>query len=444
MAQIITMPKLGLTMTEGTISKWCKSEGEAVKIGDALFEVSTDKITNQVEAESEGVLRKILVPEGEAVPVTAPVAVLAAAGEDISGALKEAGANTADAPSEEKAEAPAAANAAAPAASSGSVIASPLAKKLARENNIDLSLLKGTGPEGRIVEKDIKIYMEERSKKVKATPAAGKMAADIGVDLNSIDKQGRIMKEDVLAAARPKAAPQAQAVPLLHEDTKVAPSTMRKVIAERMSASWSLSPRVTFNMEVDVTNMKGFRENLKEPAAAEGAKLTFNHILMKICAKALTEFPYINASFDGRDIILHKDVNIGMAVALDEGLLVPNVKAVQGKSLLQIAKETEKQVEAARKGALLPDDMTGGTFTITNLGMFGIESFSPIINQPELAILGVNAIIEKPVAVKGQVVIRPMMNLSLTADHRVIDGAMAAKFMARIRELIENPYLLLL
>lgn len=443
MAHIITMPKLGLTMTEGTITKWCKSEGEAVKAGDILFEVSTDKITNQVEAETEGVLLKILVNEGQEIAVIAPVGILGSAGEDISGVLKETGAAEASEKVEEKEEAAAAVAAEAPAVvSNGFIKASPAAKKMARDNNIDLLLLKGTGPEGRIVEKDVKTYIEDNSSRIKVSPVAGKMAKDMGVDLEAIGKQGRIMKDDIIAAAQPKAAAPVMTV---QEDTRVVPSGIRKVIAERMSASWSISPRVTYNLELDVTNMKAFRSSLKDACAAEGAKLSFNHILMKICAKALTEFPYINASFDGKEIILHKDVNIGLAVALDnDGLIVPNVKGVQSKSVLEIAKETEDKIEAARKGALKPDDMTGGTFTITNIGMYGIESFSPIINQPELAILGVNAIIEKPVVVDGQIVIRPMMNLSLTADHRVIDGAMAAKFMARIKQLVENPYLLMI
>jgi len=436
-AELVTMPKLGLTMTEGTVSKWCKSEGDAVNKGDVLFEVSTDKITNQVEADAKGILRKVLVPEGGVAPVTAPVAIIAEEGEDITLLLNAAYAGgDAAAASEEKVEASIDKAQDTHVVRESQIKASPAAKKMAKDNKVVLSLIRGTGPEGRIIEKDIKAYIESKEK-VKVSPTAAKLAADHGVDVNTIDKQGRVMKEDVI-----KAIP-AESKALL-EDTRVSPSQIRRVIAERMSISWSTSPRVTYNMEIDVSQMKAFRENLNEICIAQGVKLSYNHIIMKICAKALTEFPYINASFDGREIILHRSVNIGMAVALEGGLIVPNVKDVQSKSLLEIAVDTERLVKAARESSLKPDDMTGGTFTITNLGMFGIETFSPIINQPELAILAVNAIIDRPVAREGQVVIRPMMMLSLTADHRVIDGAVAAKFLARLKQLMENPCLLLL
>lgn len=434
MAQLIIMPKLGLTMTEGKVAKWYKNEGDKVAVGDVLFEVATDKITNQVESDSEGILLKRLVPEGDDAPVSAPVGIVGSSGEDISGLLG----GTLDA-EQKKAEETAAAfdNKSEPAVKNeGNVKASPAAKKLARDNNIDISLIKGTGPEGRIVEKDVKLYIEDSTRKVKVSPAAGKLAADLGVDISSIDKRGRVMKEDVYKAYKPAEENM--------EDERVIPSGMRKVIAERMFQSWTTSPSVTFNMEADVSKLKAMRDSLKDECGREGVKLSYNHILMKICARALKEFPYINASYDGREIILHKNVNVGLAVSVEGGLLVPNVKGAQSKSLLQIAKETDNLVSLARKGGLNPDDMTGGTFTITNLGMYGMRSFSPIINQPELAILGVNAIVEKPVVENGEVVVLPMMNLSLTADHRVVDGAEAAGFLARIVELIENPNLLLL
>jgi pyruvate dehydrogenase E2 component (dihydrolipoamide acetyltransferase) len=434
------MPKLGLTMTEGRISKWCKAEGEAVKVGDVLFEVSTDKITNQVEADAEGVLLKQLLPENADAPVTAPVGIIGAPGEDISGLTGGSGTTAAEAREEKVSTI----QHAAPQASAADsfVKASPAAKKLARDNKLDVSLVKGTGPDGRIVERDVLAYLEGIKKQVKISPAAAKMASDLGVDVSAIDKQGRIMKEDILMAVKPDFTRETAVTAV--EDTSVRPSAMRRVIAERMSASWSTSPRVTFNMEADVSNLKAFRNSLKDASEKGGVKLSYNHILIKICAKALGEFPYINASFNGSEIILHRSVNVGLAVSVEGGLVVPNVKDVQSKPLFQIARETEDLIAASRKNTLTADDMTGGTFTITNLGMYGMESFSPIINQPELAILGVNAMIDKPVVVEGQIVIRPMMNLSLTADHRVVDGAEAARFLARIKQLIENPYLLLL
>lgn len=225
--------------------------------------------------------------------------------------------------------------------------------------------------------------------------------------------------------------------------SEVVPATgIRKIIAERMTESWHTSPRVVYNISVDVTNMKTFRKKLNEEYKEKGTKISYNHILMKICAQALTEFPYVNASFDGNNIVLHKSVNIGLAVSIENGLMVPNSKDVHEKSFVELVEDVERLIDGARKMKLNYDDITGGTFTITNLGMYGMETFSPIINQPEVAILGVNAMTDKPVVIDGEITIRPIMNLSLVADHRVIDGALAAQFIARIKELVENPNLL--
>jgi pyruvate dehydrogenase E2 component (dihydrolipoamide acetyltransferase) len=211
-----------------------------------------------------------------------------------------------------------------------------------------------------------------------------------------------------------------------------------------MTLSRATIPSVAYDMDVDFTALAEFRAKVKAEGAKRGVKISYNHILMKICAAAVKDVPLANSSFDGDAILLHGNVNIGLAVAVDGGLLVPNVKAVQEKSLLEIAEETERLVEQARSGKLALEDMQGGTFTITNLGMFGTKSFTPIVNPPEACILGVNTITEKPVVVDGAVVIRPMSVLSLVADHRILDGAEAARFLARVRELAENPWLLLL
>ena len=218
---------------------------------------------------------------------------------------------------------------------------------------------------------------------------------------------------------------------------------LRRSIAANMSASWATSPRVTYTHPVDVTAMKDLRAKLKDGLKEQGIKLTYNHIIMKVVAKALTEFPDINASFAGNMLTRHIHVNMGLAVAKGDGLIVPNVKSCEEKSLAEIAKETEALIEATRFGKIAMEDMTGGTFTISSLGPYGITNFSPIINQPELAILGVCDMVDTPVVRDGQIVIRSMMNLCLTADHRVIDGVMASKFLKRICELLENPYLLL-
>ncbi|MGI6792577.1 dihydrolipoamide acetyltransferase family protein [Aminivibrio sp.] len=264
------------------------------------------------------------------------------------------------------------------------------------------------------------------------------MAADLGVDITGLETQGRVMKADVATAAS-----QAKPFPGA-EDVRIPLTRMRKIIAERMSLSRATIPSVTFNMEADFTALMEFREKIKAEGAKKGVKISYNHILMKICASAVKEVPLANASFDGDAIVLHGNVNMGIAVSVDGGLLVPNVKAVQAKTLLEVALETEHLVEQARSGKLGLEDMQGGTFTLTNLGMFGMHSFSPIVNPPEACILGVNAIVEKPAVVNGSVVIRPMSVLSLVADHRILDGAEAARFLARIREMVENPWLLLL
>lgn len=278
----------------------------------------------------------------------------------------------------------------------------------------------------------------------KTSPMAAKLADELGVDLRQIQVDGRVMKADVLHAAGVGTKEEQSYVCEQSNDlpsVKVAP--LRRSIAANMSASWTTSPRVTYTRPVDATGMKELRSKLKDTLKEQGIKLTFNHILMKVAAKTLMEFPDVNASFADNMLTRHRHANVGLAVAKDEGLIVPNVKNADVKTLAEIAQETEALIEATRMGRLSLEDMTGGTFTISSLGPYGITSFSPIINQPELAILGVCDIVDTPVVRNGEIVIRPMMNLSLTADHRVIDGVMASKFLQRMAQLLENPYLLL-
>jgi len=441
MAKIVKMPKLGLTMTEGTIVKWNKKEGEAVAAGEVLLEVATDKLTNEVQVDESGVVRKIFVQEDETVECLKPIAIIAAADEDISALLKEADQGSEDAAVADTAEIAAAEKTEEPAnvKPDGRVIAAPAAKKLALEKGIDISLVAGTGPNGRIVSKDVEDYIENETKRMKVSPVAAKIAEELKVNVNEIGKEGRVMKADVLGYAnKGVAAPAARA----EETVKL--SQMRKTIASHMSSSWTTSPRVTFNIPVDTTAMQELRSKVNPILKEQGIKISFNHILMKVCAKLLMEIPAINASLSGDMLTLHPSANIGLAVSLNEGLVVPNVKNCDAKSLSEIAVETDKLVAAARDNKLTMDEMTGGTFTITNLGAYGITSFSPIINQPELAILGVNAIVDTPVVVDGQIVIKPMMNLSLTADHRIVDGVLAARFLQSLTEYLENPCMLLI
>jgi len=401
MATVITMPKLGLTMTSGSVAKWHKKEGDRVEKGEVILEVSTEKITYKVEAPESGVLRKILVQPGTKVPIGTSLCIIAAPDEDISELLKEAPtAPAAEKPAQPEAKpAPVAAK---PAGEEVLIKATPIAKKIAKEQGIDLALVTGTGPGGRIVEKDVLDFIERQKAAAKAKPVA-------------------------------KAAPL----------KRIALSDVRQVIAEKMSTSWQNSPMVTLNADVDCNLLKKLREDLKSSFKEKGLNLSYNYILIKACSVALKEQPMLNSYLEGNEVVLYDEVNIGLAVATEEALLVPVVKDVAGKNLYEIASDGDALIEKARKGELAIDDVTGGTFTITNLGMFGVRDFTPIINPPQCAILGVGEMKDKPCVCDGQIVVKPMMTLSLTFDHRIVDGAQGAMFIRRVKELLENPLLLL-
>lgn len=449
MAELIVMPKLGLTMTEGTISNWRKAEGDTVTQGEILFDVETDKISNEVEAKLGGVLRKIIVEEGT-VDIFQPVAVIGDANEDISALLGGGGGQAAPAP--EQAGAPADAGAVAVAAgeaavhaSGGRIKASPYARRTAAGLSVDLQQVKGTGPQGRITEGDVRKYADEggsgAAAKVKISPAAAKEAAALGIDPSGLHKEGRIMKEDIrsFAAASSKTAVQTAVQAAAQEVTRVPMNSMRRIIAKRMLESQAVSPTVTYNMKLDTTALGVLRQQLKDTL-----KVTYTDLLVSIVARTLLEFPLLNCSIEGSELVLRNYANIGVAVGLEEGLVVPVVKNASQKGLAEISEDVRRLAAGARNSTLTSDELAGGTFTITNLGMYGMESFSPIINQPEVAILGVNAIVDTPVAVNGEIVIRPLMNLSLTADHRAVDGAVAAQFMQKIKAYAEKPALMLL
>ncbi|WP_163427527.1 dihydrolipoamide acetyltransferase family protein [Eubacterium pyruvativorans] len=402
MAEKILMPKMGMTMTEGTVEEWKVKEGDTVKTGDILFTASTDKITNDVESQHDGTILKIIVPEGTTVDVYSVVAYIGAAGESI---LDEENASPTPAENEPSAEPSAASGPSAGSSpASDQVKASPAAKKLAREKGIDLSLVTGTGPNGKIKIEDVEQYLEA----------------------------------DVEAAAH--------SVPPEEDDNNLPPKKvdpLRRSIAKNMTESWHISPRVTYTRPVDMTEAKEMRRRLKDAMGNQGLKITYNHILMKVCARVLMEIPDVNGSFSDNMLTHHRHANVGLAVAKGDGLIVPNVKRCEEKSLTEISREMDALIRKTRNGDVALEDITGGTFTISSLGPYGITSFSPIINQPELAILGVCDIVDTPVVRNGEIVIRPIMNLSLTADHRVIDGVKASRFLQRVAEILENPYLLM-
>lgn len=433
MATEYKMPQLGLTMTEGTVTKWFKAVGDTVVVGDVLVEVATDKITNQLEANVAGVMLKIIVAEGATAPVQAVIAMIGQPGEQVESVAKAAApvaelmqAATVPATTENASENIAAFSA------GGRIKASPYAKKLAAAQGLDLSIVTGTGPGGRIVERDIREHSATAS--LKASPLALKLAAEHQVDLAAIKKDTRIMKEDVLSAIVKSAG--ATAV-----DAGQPLTGIRKVIAERMSLSWRTAPHVHLTVEVDMTAALALKDKLSQ---ATGQKSSVTELVVKCAAHVLREFPIVNASLVENKIVIHNQVNIGVAVALDDGLIVPVVQNADQKSLTGLREAIVSLGGRARTGKLLPDEISGGTFTVTNLGMFGTDHFTPVINPPESAILGVCRIVEKPVVQAGATVIRPMSNFILGFDHRLIDGAVGAKFMARLRELLENPALLLI
>ena len=432
MARELVMPKLGLTMTEGTIIKWFFNEGDSINEGDVLYEVETDKLTNEVTADTGGILRKIIVHEGEAAPVKSLVGVIADEKEDISNIIGDAAANNESEPALEVVETNIKAEEDVIVNKNDYILATPYAKKLANDRNIDLSKINPSGYNGVMLSKDVKQFKEE---KIKATPTAVKMAENKGIDLADIYNGNRITKSDILAF---------EGRQISEDSTEVVKtSNMRKIIAQRLKTTWAGTPMVTFNMEADMTELINLREKLKPIYYEDGLKLSYNHIIMKILSILLIKYRDLNASFEDDTIIYHNNVNLGIAVDVEKGLIVPNVKAIEKMTLREISSLTEKLIDSARTNKLNHNDLAAGTFTITNIGMYGMESFTPIINKPEVAILGINRIADKPVVINKEIKIRPMMNLSLTTDHSLVDGALSARFLKEVVDMIENPYLLI-
>ena len=425
MAKKVVIQRMGQTMKEGTIVRWMKADGESVKAGDHIYELEYDKSTVEVEAPVDGTLH-ILVEEGATLPVGTKVAEILGEGETAAPAPT---APTA------AAEAPAAAGDSAPAVAYG---ISASAKRMIRQNGLRAEDIRPANGR-RIMPADVTAYMnglnQQTAAPVKASPLAAKVAEKIGLDLHDVPAGNRVMAQDILQYLQGHPAGGAAV-----QTEEVQPmSGMRRAIAKNMLASHMTSPTVTYNTSVDMFEMKRYREQLK----SKNVKVSYTDLLVKFVSKALLEFPLLNCTVNDDKVTYKHYVNMGVAVALDNGLVVPNVVDADRKSLTQISAELKELAAAARAGTLSSDKMENGTFTITNLGMYGIEHFTPIINQPEVAILGVNAMIDTPVVRNGEVVVRPIMNLSLTADHRVVDGSVAAEFLQRVRELLENPALML-
>ncbi|MBI5014477.1 MAG: 2-oxo acid dehydrogenase subunit E2 [Deltaproteobacteria bacterium] len=432
----VAMPKWGLTMKQGKLVRWLKKEGEAVKKGEDLFEVETEKITNKAQASATGVLFQILVQPGTTVPTGSVLAILAEPGEKperLSGPV--AGAGPIAGPAEEVLPKPGETKAA------PYVPATPVARRLAKEIGIDLSEVRGTGPEGRVTEADVTRFREESPPEPKATPLAREMARQAGLDLALVQgtgERGKITKEDVeRALAPPKPEAPARGV------RSVPFSGMRRIIAENMQASLHNAAQLTVFAEVDVSDTVRFRDLVREEyRGREDVKVSLNDIVVLATSRVLKRFPIMNSTLVGEEILLHDAVHMGVAVALPEGLIVPVLRDADQKGLLQIAREARELARKAREGGLTVDEVTGGTFTITNVSMFQVDGFTPILRAPETGILGLGRVKEKPAVHDGQIAIRSMMFLSLTFDHQVVDGAPANEFLQTVARYLEHPTLL--
>jgi pyruvate dehydrogenase E2 component (dihydrolipoyllysine-residue acetyltransferase) len=407
MATDVSLPRLGQGMEAGTIVRWLKSEGDSVEKGEPLYELDTDKVTQEVEAEASGILLKILAGEGEEIEVGKRIAVIGEQGEEVSAEAevevdedeqKEGSPGPAREEERERGR-EAAAEEQEPAAEdtqpsrvNGRVKASPLARRIARERNIDLASLTGTGPEGRIVAEDVE--------RAAATPAH----ATVG------------------------AAPlEAEVVPL---------TSIRRTIARRLTQAWE-APVFQISMSADMTRAQALRERLRDQ------KVTVTDVLTKLAAIALLRHREVNAHFADDELRIFPSAHVGLAVATERGLIVPVIKEAERKSLVDLAIERGQLVERARDAKLTQEDLEDGTFTISNLGMYGVEIFTAVLNPPQAAILAVGAIEEKPVVEDGELVVRPLMAMTLTCDHRAVDGAKASEFLRELKTLLEEPGLAL-
>ena len=425
MATKVIMPKLSPTMEEGQISRWLKKEGDKVSMGEPLAEIDTDKATMEMQALGEGVLRKIIVNEGESVPLGQLIALIGSADEDISSVLSEATAKAAPAPekapaaatppSPAPAPAPAPASAPAPQANghataaqpdSGRMVVSPIAARMAAEAGLDLRSLQGSGPSGRIIKRDIEAALSQP--KTETYPRA-------------------------VEPLRFQPAAVAAASPYRDEPA----SEIRRVIARRLVTSIGPVPHFFLTSEIEMDRAAEMRKGIN--ALDPDLKISINDIVIKVVASALVQHPAVNASFQDKFIRYYEHADVGVAVAIEDGLITPVIRSADQKSLSQIAAEVRELADRARTRKLKPEEYTGATFSISNLGMFGIDEFTAVINPPEGGILAVGAMTAKPVVRDNEIVVRQMMRVTMSCDHRVIDGATGAKFLQTVKKILENP-----
>jgi pyruvate dehydrogenase E2 component (dihydrolipoamide acetyltransferase) len=439
MASQIVMPKMSETMEEGVVVKWLKREGDRVASGDALAEIETDKAVLELEATTAGVLRKILAQEDSKVPVGQLIAVIGSEDEDVSSLIGRSSPPSPQPPPPvtiatsvvstvpQSSGAPCAGATAPPDPIRRERIdASPLARRMAEEASIDIAQVHGTGPGGRVVKRDIEAFLGQLRSQA-SRPSAPPVTSP---------------------AAAVRAVPQAptQLAPVGGagvDDTEHELSMMRKTIARRMALSKTTTPHFYITTEIDMERAIALRRSLNELAADE-AKVSFNDMILKAVANALRQFPRMNVSYADDKIRLHQRVHLSMAVALDDGLITPVIRDCDRKSLGEIAREAKELTEQARARRLKPEDYIGGTFSVSNLGMFDVEAFGAIINPPEAAILAVGTVKQQPVVAEGQLSIGYRMKVTLSGDHRAIDGATAAQFLQIVKRLLEQPLTLML
>ena len=413
---VITMPRLSDTMTDGTVATWIKKVGDAVEEGDMLAEIETDKATMEFECFYEGTILFIGVQEGETAPVDSLLTIIGPAGTDVSAIVANGGSTSTSAQEEapktekkvektavkveETKQVPTTNN------SGGRVFASPLAKKIASDKGINLADVSGSGENGRIIKKDIENYTPAAAKPVETKTVAASSSVAVGVESSE----------------------------------EVKNSQMRKAIAKSLGNSKFSAPDFSLNIEVDMDNAMASRKTIN---AIPDTKVSFNDMVVKACAMALQKHPQVNTSWTDNNTVYHKHIHVGVAVAVDDGLLVPVIKHTNTLSLTQIGAGVRDLAGKARNKKIAPAEMQGSTFTVSNLGMFGIDNFTSIINQPNSAILSVGAIVEKPVVKNGQIVVGNTMKLTLTCDHRTVDGAVGAQFLQTLKTFIENPVTML-
>lgn len=439
MAEKVIMPKQGLQMTEGTITRWIVREGENCISGQPLFEMETDKLVITIDANVTGKLLKIIAPEGATVPITEIIAIIGQAGEDISALLAQGKPSLANTPAATSpvasANVPAQAAGSAPipvAAPAGPVYATPRARLRAEEKNMNVEQIAGSGPEGLIIERDVLTFIPQ-----KATPLAKTIARQEGVDVSDAvgsGAHGKVTRADIDALIAARKGSQD-----VRHGTLVPYEGKRKMIGDKMQESLRTHAQLSHQIKVDMSHAVELRESFK----AADRKVSYNDFILMATARALMDFPVMNAELTDKGILQKDYVHLGMAVDTPSGLIVPVIRDADLMRLGEISACAAELADKAKHGKLVPTEYTGSSFTVSNLGMFGLECFVPILNTPESGILGVGKIEKQPVVINDEIVIRPMMCLTLTYDHRVTDGAPAAQFLARVKQYLENPFLLL-